>query len=387
MKQWRIVSHISIKTIKIIMKNIQKLAFLFTFLMISFTGFAQGGKIVFEKTTHNFGSIQEKDGPVTATFEFTNTGTSPIKLTDVKASCGCTTPEWTKEAIPAGKTGFVTASYNPQNRPGSFDKTVTVHTDGEPKEIFLKINGNVIPREKGVEDWYPVSMGNLRVTTKSVYFQKVYHDQTNAQESITLYNSGTKPMGIKMETIKSKLPAHVMVSIGNPNLQPKDSTKLTVTYNAVKKNDWGYVYDPFTLYTDDDSIPNKEMYVTANILENFGNITSSTPLPMIKLDKTTHDFGKVYQNTQNKAVFTITNQGNAPLIIRKTKASCGCTASQPKKTTLAAGESTVIDITYSSGTQQGKQTKTVTVICNDPATSELRLNISADVLEGTEKNE
>ena len=122
------------------MKNMRLLMICFALVAFSFGAFAQG-KVTFEKTVHNFGDIKEQDGPAEITFEFTNTGNAPVTLTKVKASCGCTTPTWTKEAVAPGKTGVVKASYNPRNRPGKFNKTVTVNTDGTPNAIYLKING------------------------------------------------------------------------------------------------------------------------------------------------------------------------------------------------------------------------------------------------------
>src|SRR5687768_2955826 len=81
--------------------------------------------IQFEKTTHDFGSVNES-GPITYEFKFTNTGSEPLVINNVKASCGCTTPGWTKEPVMPGKTGVVTAQYNTVNRPGGFNKSLTV---------------------------------------------------------------------------------------------------------------------------------------------------------------------------------------------------------------------------------------------------------------------
>ena len=69
--------------------------------------------IVFLKTTYDFGDIKEADGSVTHTFEFTNNGNSPLIVQDVKSSCGCTTPDWTREPVKPGEKGTITAEYNP----------------------------------------------------------------------------------------------------------------------------------------------------------------------------------------------------------------------------------------------------------------------------------
>jgi len=95
----------------------------------------------FEKTEHNFGKI-DQNVPVTAVFEFTNTGDAPLILTNVAPSCGCTAPTYTKEPIMPGKTGTIKAQYNAAAM-GLFTKTITV-TANTDKPIILTIAGEVV---------------------------------------------------------------------------------------------------------------------------------------------------------------------------------------------------------------------------------------------------
>ena len=110
------------------------------------------GVIKFKTESHDFGKIEE--GVQAAyTFEFTNTGTAPVVISNAQASCGCTTPDWTKEPVMPGKTGKVMASFNSQGRPGNFSKTVTVISNSETPQIVLSIKGEVNSKtaEKAVE--------------------------------------------------------------------------------------------------------------------------------------------------------------------------------------------------------------------------------------------
>lgn len=107
---------------------------------------AQSPAIKFEKSVHDFGSIQEKDGIATVVFEFTNTGDAPLVISRVQASCGCTTPTWTKEPVMPGEKGAITVAYNPYARPGNFAKSILVHHNGDSKPFNLTIRGNVIPK-------------------------------------------------------------------------------------------------------------------------------------------------------------------------------------------------------------------------------------------------
>lgn len=114
---------------------------------ISTLVFAQqnGPAISWDKTVHDFGTFNEADGVVTATFEFVNTGNEPLFITNVKASCGCTSPEWSKEPVQPGAKGYVKAAYNPAKRPGKFNKSVTVTTNEFQPTSVLRIMGEVIP--------------------------------------------------------------------------------------------------------------------------------------------------------------------------------------------------------------------------------------------------
>ncbi|MDR3287346.1 MAG: DUF1573 domain-containing protein [Prevotellaceae bacterium] len=118
---------------------------------------AQTGKIVFDNSTHNFGSdVPEKGGDITHRFTFTNTGDAPVTIQQVTASCGCTTPAWTKEPVAPGQQGFVDATYHPNNRPGQFTKSLTVTNNGDQNVIILTISGTVVSAPPvAVEDTVP----------------------------------------------------------------------------------------------------------------------------------------------------------------------------------------------------------------------------------------
>ncbi len=102
----------------------------------------------FEVKSHDFGTIKEADGPVSCTFEFTNTGDKPLLIIDAAASCGCTRPEYPSKPIKPGKKGKIKVTYSPIGRPGFFKKTVKVKTNGKERNTTLHIEGKVIPKTK-----------------------------------------------------------------------------------------------------------------------------------------------------------------------------------------------------------------------------------------------
>lgn len=98
-------------------------------------------KIEFDATTIDLGNVPQGI-PAEAEFVFTNKGKTPITLQNVKAACGCTTPNYTKETILPGKKGSIKASYNAAT-PGSFNKNITVTTEAGTETLWIK--GNVEP--------------------------------------------------------------------------------------------------------------------------------------------------------------------------------------------------------------------------------------------------
>ena len=110
-----------------------------------FAGHAQG-VVSFKKEKHDFGKITE--GTQAAyTFEFTNTGNAPVIISNVQPSCGCTTPNWTREPIMPGRTGKVMASFDSNGRPGAFNKTIAVINNGRSGQIILTFQGTVDPKK------------------------------------------------------------------------------------------------------------------------------------------------------------------------------------------------------------------------------------------------
>ena len=95
---------------------------------------------------HDFGDINEADGPVTHIFIIKNEGEVPLVVTKVVASCGCTSPDWTKEPIAPGKKGEIKVTYDPTGRPSAFTKTISIYSNGKAGSYILTIKGNVIPK-------------------------------------------------------------------------------------------------------------------------------------------------------------------------------------------------------------------------------------------------
>lgn len=123
----------------------KRFVFIFLYLLIVVGVIYAQSKavIVAESATHDFGAIQEENGSVSHIFKIDNQGDMPLVVTRVIASCGCTTPDWTKEPIAPGKSGEVKITFDPKGRPGPFAKTISVYSNGKTGSYVLTIRGEV----------------------------------------------------------------------------------------------------------------------------------------------------------------------------------------------------------------------------------------------------
>jgi hypothetical protein len=101
------------------------------------TNVAPTENLTLDETEYDFGKIPQGK-PVTHDFEFTNTGKIPLALDNVRASCGCTTPEWSRDTVAVGATAIIKVGYNAANE-GPFSKPVTIVFNGDQsKQIIIK---------------------------------------------------------------------------------------------------------------------------------------------------------------------------------------------------------------------------------------------------------
>jgi hypothetical protein len=97
--------------------------------------------IFIEKLQHDFGTIPYRN-KTSHRFEFSNPGETPLVIYEVKASCGCTVPEWPKKPLNPGSKGEIIITYDAAS-PGTFYKEIKVHYNGSGSPVVLKIRGQV----------------------------------------------------------------------------------------------------------------------------------------------------------------------------------------------------------------------------------------------------
>lgn len=106
---------------------------------------ATGGKIEFAEPIFDFGQVKEGE-IVEQVYAYTNTGTAPVILSQVSASCGCTTPSYTQTPVLPGQSGEIKVSFDSNGQVGKQQKIVTIVSNAEDKVATIQLRGEVLPK-------------------------------------------------------------------------------------------------------------------------------------------------------------------------------------------------------------------------------------------------
>ena len=348
------------------------------FLAAASAVFGQLAKpIQFREETFDFGMITEEGGPVVHEFLFTNNSGRPVKILSVQASCGCTTPSWSKEAMASGKTGFIQASYNPKGRPGYFNKSLTVTTDLDPTPIILQIKGQVqVQGSTALETAFQAPNGVWRLKSGSFNLGKVFLQEEAATRDFPFLNAGQKAVTY---TGKYTGPAYISVDVMPKTLQPGERGHVRIVYNGKLKNKYGFQSDNVEIMTDDELNPNKSFSVYATLEDNFKDLKQEdlARAPQLKLQTTSFDMGRIRPNQTAVQELPVTNTGKKELDIRALQGNCACITASAARNKLKPGESTTVRIEFDPGDRKGSQTKALTLYSNDPQNPVQRVTFTA----------
>ena len=101
----------------------------------------------FKTETHDFGKINEGE-KVSYSFEFTNSGSADLLISNASGSCGCTVPEYSKEPVRPGRSGIIHVIFDSTGKDGHQNKTVTITANTIPNSKVITITGEVVKQKK-----------------------------------------------------------------------------------------------------------------------------------------------------------------------------------------------------------------------------------------------
>jgi hypothetical protein len=330
--------------------------------------------LTFAERTFEFGNVREEAGPVTHTFEFTNSSNRPVQILSVKASCGCTTPDWTKEVVTPGKKGHVVVKYDPKSRPGFFNKSLTVTSDANSEPIVLNIKGTVVL--PGDYTAYRESNGNWRMLSSVLNMGKVWLNDEFVWKEFEILNAGETTI---TATTAVQSPKHIKVILAPAILKPGDKGVIRLGYNGKLKNEYGFQSDNIEILTDDESNPRKSFSVYATLEEFFPELTpdEKAKTPRLLIHQPVLDMGRLRHSTAVEKYVTLMNNGQKELIIRSIQPNCTCLKAELKDSKIGAGKSLVLTVRLDGTHRKGTQQKFITIYSNDPVNPVQRISVGA----------
>ena len=332
--------------------------------------------LVFREETFDFGRVVEAEGPVMHEFIFTNNSGRPVKVLTVQASCGCTTPDWSKEPVAPGKTGFIQASYNPAGRPGYFNKSLTVTTDLDANPIILQIKGQVDAEGVHAEKEFQAANGNWKMKTSSFNMGKVFIKDEFMVKEFQIMNGGDKPIAFQG---KVAAPKYIRTEVIPATLAPGAKGVVKISYNGKLKNQYGFQSDNIEITTNDEVNPVKSFSVYATLEDYFPELSPEemSKSPRLRLSGYTLDFGRVKSSNVSIREVQFSNSGKKELTIKALQPNCSCLTAVASRLILKPGESSVIKITLNAQERKGTQTKALTIYSNDPQNPVQRITLTA----------
>ncbi|MBP5716775.1 MAG: DUF1573 domain-containing protein [Bacteroidales bacterium] len=332
-------------------------------------------QLTFTKSSHDFGTIRESDGDVTAEFEFQNTGDAPLLILRAASSCGCTAPDYPRQPIRPGQGGKITVTYHAKGRPGPFQKSVTVY-DNAQQRTQLTIMGNVVSTTTP-DDTYANQMGaGLRSKTRAMNFFDVYPNRTNRTRTLQFYNESDEPIQLTFRGVSKNIWLESEPEI----IQPKQEGKVLVTFLTAKAKDWGIHEETFEVFVKgkETLAKNNLITVTADIWEDFSDLTRKERdnAGEIDVQQTEATFSASAKMNQTKTI-TIRNTGKGKLTIRKVANDLpDVFRTQLESTVIKPGQSTNLVVTYlPSANNVENLAHHLMIISNDPTNSRVIVNL------------
>lgn len=334
----------------------------------------------FEELKWNFGDIQENGGAVEHTFKFTNTSEKPVVILDVSASCGCTTPHFSRKPIMPNGSGEIKVEFDPMNRPGRFSKGVVVALSTKER-INLTIEGNVQPRQLTLEETYPFDVGEgVRLSSNFHAFSYMGRGD-EAEEIVVAYNNSDKDVTFKLSPKRQSGMLHIQAPT---SIKAKGLATIILRYKVPENsNRYGTLDDVLNIVVNGKQ--SRVLLSTHAIaVDKFDPSIDDTAVPSCELSKNFIKFGDVKHGaTVDNQTIEIVNDSEADLLIRavewKSKAlKCSLRAGDK----VAAGKSLKVTFTLNtSGCDYGVWVDRVSIITNDVERPMQSVRVTAIVVD------
>lgn len=261
--------------------------------------------------------------PTTVTFGFKNTGTQPIIISRVAPVTTLVKATWNEQPVAPGKTGTIKISFPTTQISTNFNYTLTVYSNASSAREQLRIRGNIVDNPRYPDLLYKLNMDSLKFKSNNLSFREIHFGEIK-KDTVYFFNSRQKEVSV---SIRYK-PSYITAVVDRKLWNPVKRAWLSFLWMLTK----GMITDMFTtmsfLSIDNDNSYKNRLSISAHITEDFSKLTEEelANAPVAVFEKNTIDSGEIKPGEKANCDFVMKNNGKSDLIIRKTKASCGCTA-------------------------------------------------------------
>lgn len=343
----------------------RRIGFLFVTLAAATAAVMAQPRVEWTETIHDFGAFDEEDGNVSCDFKFINTGNEPLSVISARATCGCTTPSYTRNPVEPGDTGTVTVIYNPTGRPGRFSKKVFVDFNTDPPRETLMVKGVVIGASNTLRGRYPVEAGSMKLRNSMVLFGDVKKGRAKTA-FLEVYNASADTISPQWTNV----PKYIRVTSPVEMIPPGEQTSYSFYFMTDRTDEYGIITDSLTISPNPGAADSYKVDIVAIVEEDFSKMTPGqrADAPVLSVSDNSLDFDRIVRNngpvTRN---FTITNNGKSDLLLRRvytTDPGIIVTADRDK---VKKGKTATITVTVDPAAVPSEILNArISIIANDP---------------------
>lgn len=360
--------------------RVKNLLVIFFALFVQFLG-AQEVNLRFESDIWDFGQIAEDGGKVEYLFKFGNNSDKPIVILDIKSGCGCTTPEYSRKPIKPGESGNVKITFDPMNRPGRFTKSVSITTSASSAPLRLTIQGEVLPRQKSIEEEYPFDLGNgLRLSANFHAFSFVGRGE-KVEERVKWINTSESRLNLRFVPREQS----GLFRIEYSRELPADAKgEFILIYNIANDSDkYGTLNDIFDIEVN-GTIIRTMLSAQAIAVDKYDADNDDISVPVARFSKNFIKFAEVkHSTTVVNQELEISNEGESDLIIRAVEfnnKALRCSLKEGDR--IRAGGKKSVQLTLNtSDCDFGVWVDRLRIVTNDPVHPMRTLRVTAVVVE------
>lgn len=348
------------------------------FVMNVLPASSQTSALRFEELAWDFGAIAEADGEVAHRFAFTNRSGRPVVVTDAVATCGCTAAAFSKRPVPAGGRSAIVVTFDPANRPGAFDKRISVFTSEGGEPIRLRVTGRVVPRERSVEELYPCELGGgLWAAATSRDFGAVPHGTTQ-RGAVGVVNRSSRPIEVALRwcSRSGRLDASAP-----ERLAAGERASLDFGYELPAGcGVYGTLHDEIGFAVDGKPVSGR--IVVSGIAVDNPLAYSDNSAPKAEISENIVKFGPIKRSSGSATKrIVLCNRGERPLTVRAVESGAfGCSLRAGERI-AAAGRRTVDVRLTPAQCDYGAVVERIRIVTDDPEHPILTVRATAVIVE------